>query len=195
MYLYENAIITDINKLFKNSTVRAVIADSLDEGLRRIAAEKEDKITLPVIVLVGGDWELGDSNFYSLFHGSEVGRTYEGKGTKNMNIMPFTPQYTINICASSSRECDMLTREILFHYSTNPTLVVNIPYGLDEIHTFNIYFNKSIRKQQKQSGLVYRTVSFTIQGAYLWHNNTYNVLTEVETNVKEEFDLDVQSQK
>ena len=65
MYLYENALIDDINKLFTNSKVKAVIADSLDEGLRRIAAENEDKISLPFITIAGGDWKLEDNNFYS----------------------------------------------------------------------------------------------------------------------------------
>lgn len=185
MYLYEQSIIKDINNLFINSKVKAVVADSLDEGLRRIAAECEDKITLPVIVLSGGNWTVDDANFYSLMHGSEIKRVENNQLAKNMSILPITPNYNMYIVAQSSRECDMLTREMLFHYFTHPTLTIDIPYGIDNIHTFNLLFDKNVPKYQNASGLVYRTLGFTLQGAYLWHNNTFNIAKEVTTSVKE----------
>lgn len=191
MYLYENAIIENINKLFTNSKVCAVIADSLSEGLRRVAANKEDKITLPAIILVGGDWSLNDSNFYSLMHGSEFERVEENILTKNINVMSFTPSYSMYIIAQSSRECDMLTREIVFHYSMHPTLVVNIPYGINKVHTFNLNINKNIPKSQTNTGFIYRVLNFDLQGAYLWHNNTFNVNKQTETTVREEMEQDV----
>lgn len=191
MYLYENAIIENINKLFTNSKVCAVIADSLSEGLRRVAANKEDKITLPAIILVGGDWSLNDSNFYSLMHGSEFERVEEDSLTKNTSVMSFTPSYSMYIIAQSSRECDMLTREIIFHYSMHPTLVVNIPYGINKIHTFNLNINKNIPKSQTNTGFIYRVLNFDLQGAYLWHNNTFNVNKQTETIVREEMEQDV----
>lgn len=191
MYLYENAIIENINKLFTNSKVCAVIADSLSEGLRRVAANKEDKITLPAIILVGGDWSLNDSNFYSLMHGSEFERVEEDSLTKNTSVMSFTPSYSMYIIAQSSRECDMLTREIIFHYSMHPTLVVNIPYGINKIHTFNLNINKNIPKSQTNTGFIYRVLNFDLQGAYLWHNNTFNVNKQTETTVREEMEQDV----
>nr|CAI9751487.1 hypothetical protein DGKKSRWO_DGKKSRWO_CDS_0196 [uncultured phage]CAI9752374.1 hypothetical protein CVNMHQAP_CVNMHQAP_CDS_0197 [uncultured phage] len=190
MYLYENSIIKDINSLFTNSKVKAVIADSLDEGLRRSAAEGEDKITLPFIVLSGGDWRIKETNFYSLMHGTEFMRTEEGKLAKAINILPVEPSYTMYIAASSSRECDMLTREILFHYSMHPTLVIDIPYNIDNIHTFNINFSSTIRKYQRQNGLVYRTIEFVLDGAYLWHNNTMNVIKETNVEVEERIETD-----
>lgn len=191
MYLYENAIIENINKLFTNSKVCAVIADSLSEGLRRVAANKEDKITLPAIILVGGDWSLNDSNFYSLMHGSEFERVEENNLTKNTSVMSFTPSYSMYIIAQSSRECDMLTREIIFHYSMHPTLVVNIPYGINKIHTFNLNINKNIPKSQTNTGFIYRVLNFDLQGAYLWHNNTFNVNKQTETTVREEMEQNV----
>lgn len=188
MYIYENVIVDDINKLFTNSKVRAVIADSLDEGLKKSAAENEDKITLPFITLSGGDWTLDDTAFYSYMHGSEFKRTEDGKLAKSTSILAFTPNYNMYIAASSSRECDMLTREIIFHYLKNPTLIVKVPYGVDETFTFNIIFEKQVRKNQNSSGLVYRTLSFHLEGAYLWHNTTMNVIKEVETSVEERFE-------
>lgn len=191
MYLYENAIIENINKLFTNSKVYAVIADSLSEGLRRVAANKEDKITLPAIILVGGDWSLNDSNFYSLMHGSEFERVEDDTLTKNTSVMSFTPSYSMYIIAQSSRECDMLTREIIFHYSMHPTLVVNIPYGINKIHTFNLNINKNVPKSQTNTGFIYRVLNFDLQGAYLWHNNTFNVNKQTETTVREEMEQNV----
>ena len=38
--------------------------------------------------------------------------------------------------------------KIIFHYYLNPTLTVNIPYGIDEIHTFNLQFGRDVRKSQ-----------------------------------------------
>ena len=186
MYLYENAIIEDINSLFTNSKVKAVIAETLDEGLRRSAAKNEDKVTLPFIVLSGGDWRLLDANFYSAMQGSK--HVYEDNKIKAINIIPFEPTYNLYIAASSSRECDMLTREIIFHYYLHPTLTIDIPYKIDEIHTFNIKFDNSIRKNQKQTGLVYRTLTFTLSGAYLWHNNTMNRIKDITVNVEEKYD-------
>lgn len=187
MYLYEETIIEDVNKLFTNSKLCAVIANSVDEGLRRIASSEEDKITLPAVVLVGGNWQLDDNNFYSLMHGSEFKRIDDDPESmmKSTSILPFTPSYTMYVIAQSSRECDMLTRELLFHYSKNPTLTVKVPYGIDEIHTFNILFSRNVNKSQNSAGLVYRTIDFTLQGAYLWHNTTFNIVKEINSDVKE----------
>ena len=82
----------------------------------------------------------------------------------------------------------MLTRELLFHYMMNPTLTVKIPYGVDNIHTFNILFNRSVNRSQNATGLIYRTLGFQIQGAYLWHNNTFNIVKEIETDVDVKYD-------
>lgn len=184
MYLYEKSITDDINRLFTNSKVKAIVANSLNDGLKNIAAEKEDKITLPVIVLVGGNWTLQDTNFYNLMHGGNYKKLEDDSLSKNVNIIPFTPEYEMNIIASSSRECDMLTREILFHYFTNPTLVVDIPYKIDRIHTFNLEFGRQVRKNQTISGFIYRTLTFNLQGAYLWQNSTYELIKETDTNVE-----------
>ena len=89
MYLYEKAIIEDINNLFKNGKVKAVIADSLDEALRRTAAENQDKITLPFIVLSGGDWTLNDTAFYNIMHGAEIYR--KDNTSKNESEEPNIP--------------------------------------------------------------------------------------------------------
>lgn len=189
MYLYENAVIEDINRLFTNSKVTAIVADTLSEGLRRIAAKQEDKVTLPAIVLTGGNWRLDDSNFYSLMHGSEFKRENDESLAKNTNIISFTPSYTMYIIAQTSRECDMLTREIIFHYYMNPTLTLDIPYGINKRHTFNLLFSNNVDKTENSTGLIYRTLNFSIQGAYLWHNNTFNVVKDVEiTGVKEEYE-------
>lgn len=180
MYLYENAIIEDINKLFTNSKVKAVLADSLDEALRRNAQAEEDVVTLPFVAITGGDWQLGEYNFYSLMHGVEVKQIENNTLSKQLNSMPIIPKYDMYVAASSSRECDMLTRELLFHYLQNPTLTIKIPYGIDDVHTFNIYFESNVRRTQRPTGLVYRTVPFILQGAYLWHNNTFDVVKETE---------------
>ena len=189
MYLYENAIVDDINKIFKNSKVCAIIADSLNEGLRRVAAKNEDKITLPVIVLSGGDWQLEDINFYGMMHGLDQKLKRDEMVLKNTSVIPITPSYSMYIIAQTSRECDMLTREIIFHYSMNPTLTVNVPYGLNDIYTFNLALRNEVRKTSNQNGLVYRTINFTLQGAYLWHNNTIKFIDGIETTVKSKYDI------
>ena len=79
MYLYEDSIIKDINSLFINSNVTAVVADTLDEALRRSAENKKDVTTLPLITLSGGDWTLKDTSFYSIMHGSEFKRIEDEK--------------------------------------------------------------------------------------------------------------------
>lgn len=56
-------------------------------------------------------------------------------------------------------------------------------------HTFNILYGKSVRKTVDKKGLVIRTVPLTLQGAYLWHNDTFNIIKELEATVREEYDL------
>lgn len=190
MYLYEDVIVKDLNSLFTNSKVCAVVASSLDEGLKRIAAKNEDEITLPAILVTSRNWQLNDVNYYSLMHGSEFKRLTEEEDSrvKSTNIIPFTPSYTMYVLAQSSRECDMLTREIIFHYFQNPTLALKIPYGINELHTFNILFDSNISKSETMTGLVYRTLDFSLQGAYLWHNNTFNYVKSIKTNITSKYD-------
>ena len=192
MYLYENSIIEDINSLFINSNVTTLISDSLDESLRRAAANGEDKITLPLISLVGGNWTLTDPNYYSMMYGVQA---INKNIIKNESVIPIVPEYEIYVVASSSRECDMLTREILFHYSQNPTLTVNIPYGLNKLHTFNLSFGNSVRKESRASGLVYRVLSLQLDGAYLWHNNSINRVKYTNTDVVNKLDIDETNKK
>lgn len=190
MYLYEEAIVNDINSLFVNNSIKTVIADSLNEALRRSAAENEDVVSLPLIVLSGGDWTINDTNFYAMMHGDIFKSNDELGLNKATNTISITPQYNMYIAASTSRECDMLTREIIFHYFTRPTLTIKIPYGIEQLHTFNLNFSSSVRKDQNASGLVYRTLSFSLEGAYLWHNNTMSKIKLVNTNVDTEIDKD-----
>lgn len=199
MYLYENALIKDINNIFINSKVTTIISDSIDTALKRIAAKNEDTVTLPLIVLVSRDWEIGDTNFYSYMKGitnkTKLIKDNDEQHTliKATNVIPFTPTYTFYIVCSSSRECDMLTREIIFHYYMQPTLTVDIPYGIDKSHTFNINFDKRITKDQTYSGLVYRTINFNLAGAYLWHNNTIATLDEVNLSIDERYENNVKN--
>lgn len=188
MYLYEEALVKDINSLFTNSKVTTMIADTLDNALKRSAAKNKDKVALPLIVLTGGDWNMEDANFYGYMKGSELKRVADKSLIKSANIIPFTPEYNMYILGSSGRECDMLTREIIFHYYMQPTLTVDVPYGINIQHTFNINFNRRISKSQTFSGLSYRTLNFSLAGAYLWHNNTTSVIKEVKTETKERFD-------
>ena len=180
MYIYENAIIEDLNRLFINSDVKAVISDSLEESLRRTAAENEDKITLPFITLVGGTWTLQDTNYYGMMYGKNA---IDKEIIKNESVIAFTPEYEMYVVAASSRECDMLTREIIFHYNQNPTLTITVPYGLNTLHTFNLVFGNTIRKTSRQTGLVYRVLNLTLNGAYLWHNNSITRVKHVNTEI------------
>lgn len=194
MYLYENAIIDDINKTFKNSKVTTVIADSLDEGLRRSAAKNKDIVTLPLVILSGGDWDILDSNFYNQMHGSKVKSVLDNSVNKSANVLPIKPTYNMYIAAYSSRECDMLTREIIFHYILNPTLTIKVPYQLDYLHNFNIVFDRSVRKNQNSNGVssvIYRILSFSLEGAYLWHNNSMNIIKDIDSTVEERIDENV----
>lgn len=191
MYLYDNVLVEDINNLFTNSTVKAVLADTLDDAIKRTAAESKDKVELPFIALSGGDWSLDDANFYNYMRGSEFKRVENENFAKATNVIPFTPSYNMYIVAISTRECDMLTREILFHYYTYPTLTVKVPYGIDELHTFNVNFDKMVRKSQHYSGLVYRTLSINLSGAYLWHNNTMEVVKDVNVKTEERYENNV----
>ena len=131
MYLYEDVLIDNVNSLFTNSKVSALIAGSLDEALRRAAAKNEDSISLPLIALTGGDWVINDVNFYTLKHGNKIKRRFENIA-KNVTAIPITIPYEMYVVASSSKECDMLTRELIFYYYMNPTLTVNLPYNINQ---------------------------------------------------------------
>lgn len=69
---------------------------------------------------------------------------------------------------------DALIREILWYYHLHPTLLVNVPHGLNIKHRFNIFFNAEIENNSdidnfKNNGTRYRhDLSFYTDDAYLW---------------------------
>lgn len=171
VYLYDDAIIADLRRIFNNPDIYITPADNV---FRTLANAKNDKIKFPLISLERVNWSLLDSSHAMKFSG--IGIEYDEANNKvaAMKAMPIRINYLLDIWTKHREENDDIMREIIWYYSTHPTLKVEIPYSLNIQHNFNIRFDPDITDnsdivEHKNRGEYFRqSISLYIDDAYLW---------------------------
>lgn len=175
LYLYDNAIIEDIRRIFNDSRVHITIPDYEFSTLARI---DKDRVTLPAISLVRTGWSLTDARPHTMkFDGATLRYEKDIKKFRSIQVIPIRINYLIDIWSKTRRENDDIMRELIFYYSTHPTLEITVPYDLNINHVFNIFFNNDIEDNSdivshKERGEYYRqTISMYTDDAYLWKSS------------------------
>ena len=174
--LYDKAIVNKFRELMADSDIFIAPPENV---FRTIAALNKDEVTLPLISLQRTGYTLLDDRSHSMkFKGAQLSYNEEEDQIASLQAIPIRINYVLDVWTRRLEECDDIIRELIWYLSTHPTMEVNIPYGLDITHHFNIMLDNDIEDNSDivehiNRGEYFRqTISFYVDDAYLWKSKT-----------------------
>lgn len=172
---YDEALVSKLRGWIKENKVHVIGPDEVSRFLSDTADEKNDRITLPLI-------SLSRDRRISLRQQTKTVMTFDGmmlesdgEHTLQLNAIPITIDYQLDIWASRYDEADELLRNFLFNLMNFPGFEVKIPYnGKNLTHVAHLTLNDSVEdtsniQQRLFEGQFTRwTIRFTVNDAYIF---------------------------
>lgn len=192
--LYDNAFKLKLNNWTKNTELTILGPEETAKMFSIIADKTDDKpIKLPIISIkrTAGFTILDTAKRNLAFDGLKLEANYEK--AKQLNAIPISIPYQLDIYTRYQREADELVRNIVFNIINYPKLDIIIPYHNDQyIHHSNIRLsgsvddNSSIPERLIPGQFTRLTLPIIIDDAYLFdirYNDTYTL--EITTQIDE----------
>lgn len=188
---YDVAIIEDLRQILQDDRIHIVPPENFFRLLARI---DNDKVEFPAISVVRRGWSLSDSHPHMMkFDGTLLSHDNEANEYIRLQAIPISISYQMDVWTKTRLENDNIMRELIFYYSTHPTLNVKVPYGQKTYyHKFNVFFDSDIEDNSDianhmNTGEYFRqTISFYTDDAYLWKSSSRGPTT-IEVIVTDEF--------
>lgn len=195
-YIYDDAIIDDLRRLTGDERISI---QPVNNVFRTVARMNNDDIVMPLISLTRTGWSLisGRKNHMMKFDGTWAEYNPREDRYARLQAMPIRISYQLDVWTKTRKENDEILREIIWYYSTHPTLHVTIPYGLNVDHVFNIFIdedvedNSDIVEHQNRGEYFRQTISIYTDDAYLWKSSSRGPTT-VETYVDTDSYTDIE---
>lgn len=175
--LYDDAIINSLREITQDSRIHISPAENVFRTIGKLEGS-EDNINLPIISLSRPGWTILDSNHHMKFDGAIHLSDHDNNKVQNIQAIPIRINYLLDVWTRYRAENDMIMRELIFYYKTHPTLSITVPYGLDYVHNFNIFFESDIEDnsdivEHKNRGEYFRqTIGLYTDDAYLWKSSS-----------------------
>lgn len=208
MFLYSKAILEKLRELTANSETPILVTDLGDNLFRRsILGSNSDteEVKLPLIGLSRTGWRLSRDKNYAMLKSGISREFFEDSDDQEFSIetfeevrdnkpaivqaVPIEIDYQLDIVTNTLIENDMIVREFFFYFLQNPTLVVRVPYQLDFNHTVNFIIgdevedNSDIESKERNGFYTRQTLTFSVEGAYLWKSDYGDLIEEVESGL------------
>jgi len=170
-YLYDTALVNDLRSIFSDGRIFICPPDRVFATIGRL---NEDDVKMPMISVLRTGTSLGNSQHPMRFTGELLSIDPETNVNVKVQAIPITINWQIDVWSKHREENDNIVRELIFYYMTHPTLLVDIPYGTNLKHNFNIFFDSNIEDNSDISDHVNRgeyfrqTLSVYSDDAYLW---------------------------
>lgn len=188
--LYDKAIVNHFRDILDDERIHIL---PVEHAIRFTAQLTKDDVKFPLISTTRLNYSIrsSDINFYGLRQGGYQNRNSDGTSTFEQ-IIPIRINYQMDIFTVDKRTGDELVRELVFHILLNPTLQVEVPYGLNAKRDFNIYLDSDIVDnsdtiEHLDKGVRFRnTLTFYTDDAYLFasrqqlHGNVTGVVKTFE---------------
>lgn len=193
MHLYDEAVVEKFKEIFGTDNIFIIPPERAKDTVAQI--EKDD-VKFPLVSLDRRGFSIrGDQiNWSASRMGLADSITDDGKANI-MHVIPIRVNYQLDVYTVDRVSCDEILRELIFYFTLHPTLMVNIPYGLNTKHKFNLFFNPDIEDNSDtvehiNKGVLYRyTANLYTDDAYLFANTPVDLVVESidrEVKVKEE---------
>lgn len=183
VYLYDDAIIKDLRRITGDDRISIQPSDNVFDTIARM---NNDEILMPLINVSRIGWGMSDARPHMMkFDGAKVSYDPVEERYSRFQAIPIRIDYQLEVWTNTREENDNILRELIWYYSTHPTLMVKIPYGLDIEHKFNIIFDGDVEDDSdivnhKNTGRCFRqSLSFYVDDAYLWKSSSRGPTTVV----------------
>lgn len=170
--LYDKAIIEHFRSVLDDERIHIL---PVEHAIRFTAQLAKDDVKFPLISTTRLSYSIrtSDINFHAMKHGGYQNRNSDGTNTF-AQVIPIRINYQMDIFTVDKRTGDELVRELVFHIMQNPTLEVEVPYGLSMEHKFNLFLDSDIVDnsdtiEHLDKGVKFRnTLTFYTDDAYLF---------------------------
>lgn len=203
VYLYDESLINKFNSIFSNSKKKIYITNTEDVFNLEAYLKDNDTVKLPIISIVRSGTSLSDNRPHYMKFNGLVSKLEEGDIATHIKAIPIRISYQIDVWTESRLENDLIVRELVFYFSTNPTLSINIPYNNANVeHVFNIFIDNDIEdnsdiSEHKNRGRYFRqTLVFYTDDAYMWKadKDKLAIVDEIVLDVKNDGSSDYTSE-
>lgn len=188
--LYDNALMEKFRSWTKDTSISILAPNETRRLFEMVADESADeKVALPLIALSRrSGFTIQDTSKQPL---SFDGFTLEANHTKakQLNAIPISIPYQLDIYTRYQEEADQLIRNIVFNIINFPKLQVNIPYNSENYkHDANIYLspevddNSDIPERLISGQFTRMSLQFEVDDAYLFdvrYRDVYSIDFEV----------------
>lgn len=169
---YDQSLIEHFREIFDDARIHIL---PVEDAIRFTAQLRQDDVVFPLISTnrLGYSIRTSDTNFYGLREGG-----YQNRGADGINtfaqVIPIRINYQVDVFTVSKAQGDELMRELIFHLMLHPKLKVDIPYGLNIKHVFNIFIESDIvdnsdTVEHINKGVLFRnTMTLYTDDAYLF---------------------------
>ena len=174
--LYDKALLDKLSYWTKNTQLRIFGPNESRQTFMSIIDENKDqKISLPLITLTrNGGFTINNPNKQPLaYDGVVVDGSIEKAA--QLNAIPITLNYQLDIYTRYMSEADELVRAFIFNFINYPKIEVTVPYnGMDVKHISsvrispNIEDNSDIPERLIPHQFTRETLNVNIDDAYLW---------------------------
>lgn len=190
MHIYDEAVVNKFRELFNSESIFIVAPDRAKEVKAQL---ESDSVKFPLISLDRLSWSIRDDMVnWSASRMGVPDSISEDNKANIMHVIPIRINYQLDVYTVDRVSNDEILRELIFYFMLHPTLFVNIPYGLDTKHKFNLFFNSDIEENSNtvehiNKGVLYRTTAnLYTDDAYLFANTPADlVFGNIDKEVKE----------
>ncbi|MBQ4543715.1 MAG: hypothetical protein IJA19_06060 [Clostridia bacterium] len=173
IHLYDDAILNLYRKVFDDSRIHLL---PVENAIKFMAHLEDDTVQFPLVSTTRLGWTIRKDqvSHKQLFDGGPVRFSEEQQSVKMACIIPIRIEYQMDLFTTDRISGDEILREWLFYIFRNPTLEVEVPYGLNIKHKFNVYFDPTVTDnsdiiEHTNRGVYFRnTLHFYTDDAYLF---------------------------
>ena len=181
IYLYDNAIVEDLNKSFNSDVANPVVkVVAPDQIVGVVAQVQDDEIKFPFVTLERPDAIDVNSNLtnFTMLH-SGVSAVFDKEKNNywNERAIPINLSYVLSVFTTNQADMDEIIRELMFKYLSMYFLSIRIPYESKREISFGVIIDgdSGISKQSSvseytSSGALYQSsITLRCEGCVLVH--------------------------
>lgn len=156
IYLYDNALVEDLNKSFNPDVSHPVVRVISPDQVIGVASQlQDDKLSFPIVALERPDsieLDTNRSNFTWMHRGVEAVFDKKSNNFYHEKSIPISISYVLTILTTNQADLDEILRELIFKYTSMYFLSIRIPYESKREISFGVVIDQN-SGIQKKSGL------------------------------------------
>lgn len=195
---YDQALLDKLRSWVKDPNATILGPGDINRTFQIIADKTNDKpITFPLIILSrDGTVNLNNNSMRPLtYDGYKLIGSSDDSKRVQLNGVPITLNYQIDIVTKYYAEADEYVRNFVFNLINYPNVQINIPYNdLNFIHKSSIVLDPAIVDNSDNPQRLFQgqlsdwAIKFSIDNAYLFSvpfNKTWTIKSPIELSVKQ----------